>query len=152
MTAGSPVHYSHTQSGKTWVFVGLLAVVTTATLIAAAASGELWWFPLLVVLTAMGIVIGAVALFTRLTVEVSAAELILRWRFGWPVKRIERNSILAVEPVRNHWIYGWGIRWIPGGWMWNVWGLDAVQLELDSGRRFRIGTDQPAELAGALRR
>jgi hypothetical protein len=36
--------------------------------------------------------------------------------------------------------------------MWNVWGLDAVELELDTGRRFRIGTDQPVELTDALNR
>jgi hypothetical protein len=35
-------------------------------------------------------------------------------------------------------------------WVWNVSGLDAVELTLRSGRRFRIGTDEPEELAKAI--
>jgi hypothetical protein len=34
--------------------------------------------------------------------------------------------------------------------MYNVWGLDAVELELQSGKKFRIGTDEPAELLAIL--
>ena len=56
------------------------------------------------------------------------------------------------EEVTTHWIYGWGIRWIPGGWLWNVSGLDGVELALVSGRRFRIGTDEPEQLAGRFRK
>ena len=33
----------------------------------------------------------------------------------------------AVREVRNRWIQGWGIRKISRGWMYNVWGLDAVE-------------------------
>jgi len=39
---------------------------------------------------------------------------------------------------------------ISGGWMYNVWGLDAVELNLTSGKVFRIGTDEPAELLAAV--
>jgi hypothetical protein len=34
--------------------------------------------------------------------------------------------------------------------MRNVGGLDAVGLELTSGRRFRIGTDEPERLLHAI--
>ena len=33
-----------------------------------------------------------------------------------------------MELVRNKWWHGWGVRWVPGGSMYNVWGLDAVEL------------------------
>jgi len=36
--------------------------------------------------------------------------------------------------------------------MWNVSGLDAVELALDGNRRYRIGTDDPEGLAAALER
>jgi hypothetical protein len=36
---------------------------------------------------------------------------------------------------------GWGIRALHKGWLWNIAGLDAVELELKTGRVFRIGTD-----------
>ena len=55
----------------------------------------------------------------------------------------------AVRVVRNRWWYGLGIRWFPGGTLWNVWGLDAVEFDLGSGRALRIGTDQPEQLLEA---
>jgi hypothetical protein len=60
------------------------------------------------------------------------------------------NQITSARTVTTHWIYGWGIRWIPGGWLWNVTGLDGVELALVNGRRFRIGTDEPERLAAAI--
>jgi len=35
-------------------------------------------------------------------------------------------------------------------WLWNISGLDGVELALVSGRRFRIGTDEPKQLAAAI--
>ncbi len=43
-----------------------------------------------------------------------------------------------------------GIRKISGGWMYNMWGLDAVELEFTSGTVFRIGTDDSGNLIAAL--
>jgi hypothetical protein len=34
--------------------------------------------------------------------------------------------------------------------MYNVWGLDAVEFELSSGKVFRIGTDEPEEPLAVL--
>lgn len=45
---------------------------------------------------------------------------------------------------------GFGIWWIPRGTVWTVWGFDAIQLELSSGRVFRIGTDEPEALLATL--
>ena len=61
------------------------------------------------------------------------------------------TEIVGAEPVRNEWHYGWGIRFTAFGWLFNVSGLDAVELALDSGKRVRIGTDEPRRLAEAVR-
>ncbi len=66
-----------------------------------------------------------------------------------------RKSFLVDEletaaAVRNRWYHGWGIRKILGGWLYNVSGFDAVELRLKHGGRYRIGTDQPAELLAAI--
>ena len=47
-------------------------------------------------------------------------------------------------------MYGFGIRYVFDGWMWNVSGLDAVQLTLPDGKHFRIGTDEPKALEAAI--
>ncbi len=89
-------------------------------------------------------------LFGSLTVEVTDDEL-MHW-FGpkfWK-KSYLLHDIESVEMVKNSWIYGWGIRLTPYGWLYNVSGFDAVQIQLRSGRKFRIGTDDTKGLASAL--
>ena len=72
------------------------------------------------------------------------------FRLGRPHRSIPLSDVLRAETVRNKWWYGWGIRWFPGGTLWNVWGLDAVHLDLAGSRSFRIGTDDPEGLLAAI--
>jgi hypothetical protein len=84
--------------------------------------------------------------FPTLTVEGDERGLDVWFGPGVARRRIPWRDIRAARPVRNSWLAGWGIRWIGSGWMYNVSGLDAVELSLASGRRFRIGTDDPRGL------
>ena len=59
-------------------------------------------------------------------------------------------DVTAARKVRNHWYAGWGVRIIPRGRLYNVGGLDAVELEMDNGRVVRVGTDQPDALLAAV--
>jgi hypothetical protein len=52
---------------------------------------------------------------------------------------------------RNHWWNGFGIRSGSGFRLYNVSGLDAVELHLKSHDVRRIGTDDPQGLADALK-
>jgi hypothetical protein len=89
-------------------------------------------------------------LFPTLTAVVRGDRLQCFFGLGLIRREIPVADILAVSVVRNPWTYGWGLRLIPGGWLWNVSGLDAVELRLRSGKRFRIGTDEPAALHAAI--
>lgn len=137
--------YRHTQPGTPvlvvagGVFLLLVALVTT---IAAHPIAMAVVFLLLLCLV----------LFNSLTVEVTDAAV--RVRFGpGPIGRSFRLSDIGqVRTVRNPWYYGWGIRWFPHGWLFNVSGFDAVELTMLDGRVFRIGTDQPRELLAAIER
>lgn len=91
-----------------------------------------------------------IVLFGWLTVEVDDEKVSCLFGFGWPRKRIPLDDIASVEIVRNKWWYGFGIRLTPSGWMFNIQGLDAVMVERKSGKKFRIGTDEPADLAEAI--
>lgn len=55
------------------------------------------------------------------------------------------------EVARSRWWEGWGIRITPRGMLYNVSGTDAVEINLRSGQRLWIGTDEPEALAQALR-
>ncbi len=89
-------------------------------------------------------------LFSSLTVEVSEEELRHYFGPGFWKKTYLLQDIESVKQVRNSWIYGWGIRLTPFGWLYNVSGLDAVQIQLRSGKTFRIGTDDPKGLLEAI--
>ena len=89
-------------------------------------------------------------LFGTLTVEITDTEISCRFGPGLIHKEFPLDEITGARIVTNPWYYGWGIRWTPHGWMYNVSGLQAVELSLASGEKFRIGTDQPEELAAAV--
>jgi len=89
-------------------------------------------------------------LFGTLTVEITDTELSCRFGPGLIHKEFPLDEITGATVVTNPWYYGWGIRWTPHGLMYNVSGLQAVELSLASGEKFRIGSDQPEELADAI--
>ena len=102
-----------------------------------------------------GVIVSLIAAFIllslfSLTTVVSDDDVHVWFGVGLIRRRIALNRITSAEAVRNHWIYGWGIRVIPNGWLWNVSGLGGVELALVNGRRFRIGTDEPERLAAAI--
>jgi hypothetical protein len=100
----------------------------------------------------MIILAACLLLFFSLTVEIDGEVLRFRFGIGLIRKSIPLGEIVKAEPVRNRWIYGWGIHMTPTGWLYNVSGLEAVEITLKSGKSLRIGTDQPNELAAAINR
>ena len=40
---------------------------------------------------------------------------------------------------------------MPDGWLFKVSGLHAVEINLRSGTKYRIGTDEPKRLTAAIR-
>lgn len=138
------IAYRHVQHGYAmYVAFGLAAVaeLTSAILIPQARD---------VLLAGAAIAVALAWFFGRLSVELNDREAALAFGPGLLKKRIDLAEVRAVRAVRNRWYMGWGIKYFGGGWMWNVSGLDAVELEFRDGRRFRIGTDDPAGLAQAL--
>jgi hypothetical protein len=89
-------------------------------------------------------------LFGWLTVDLDDEALRVRFGIGLIRKTIPLEGVQSAQAVRNRWYWGWGIRFFPGGTLFNVSGLDAVELCMSHGRKYRIGTDQPHVLASAL--
>jgi hypothetical protein len=138
-------HYRHTQIG--WVILAALAAVFALVWARlppeAAVAARL---PLLLVAALLLLV------FSALTVEVDDGALRLRFGIGLVRKRIRLEEVTAWRVVRNPWFTGWGIRLGPGYVLWNVSGREAVELDFASGRRFRVGTDEPEALVSAIER
>ena len=113
--------YRHTQVG--WVILGVAAAVVA--FVWAGLPPEVTVaarVPLLLVAALVVLVFGT------LTVEVDQEAIRLRFGIGLVRKRIPLRDVQGWREFRNPWYSGWGIHLGPGGVLWNVSGLDAVQL------------------------
>jgi len=140
--------YRHTQLGILTIAASLAGVGV----VAAAQAGLLgetdapaWLLPVVgLVLVASGLT------FATLTVRVTGRELSLWFGPGFPRKSLALRDIRDVRIVRNPWYYGWGIHLTPRGWLYNVSGTWAVEIDLERGRSLRVGSDEPARLLEAI--
>jgi len=138
------MRYHHTQVG-TAILATCAAVAVAGAVVAWRISGQ----PATLIATLI-VLAGICIVFHSLTVVVENGEL--RWYFGpglWKY-RLALDEIPSVTTVRNRWWNGFGIRKAPGFSLYNVSGLDAVELKLKSGEIRRVGTDDPNGLAAAL--
>ncbi len=142
------MRYEHIQKAP---FYLLLVAIASGMFVAA------WFMPDLVAQFIMAMSAGVTALlalaFRQLTVRDEGGALLvcfgplpLFWR------RVRYAEIERAEQARSSWLDGWGIHMSPsGGWTWNLWGFDCVDIFLTRGRKLRLGTDDPSELAAFLR-
>lgn len=141
--------YEHRQIG--WTFMVPIGVILIAyMLIVFIAQGQV--FVGIPVVVLLGVVYGA---FAVLRTSVDRKEVRVGWTWGWPARRIPLKAIESHEQVRNKWWHGWGIRLIPGGMLYSVQGLDAVEIRYRDpkkrkDRMLRIGTDDAAGLVEAI--
>ena len=96
------------------------------------------------------ILIVCLLLFYSLTVEIRNGRLSVRFGIGLFRKSFSLSDIENAFPVRNRWYYGWGIHLSPHGWLFNVSGLEAVEIVLTTGKHYRIGTPEPNKLVQAI--
>ena len=78
----------------------------------------------------------------------------LRIRFG-PIPLFRRKLVYSrlekVKQSRSRLLDGWGIHLCTrGGWVWNLWGFDCVDIDFTGGKKLRLGTDDPDGLAAFL--
>ncbi|MCD4705962.1 hypothetical protein K8R61_02675 [bacterium] len=131
--------YKHTQTG----YLMIIALIIPLFILYFAMSIDefcqvlpIVFFTLLIVLT----------LFYSLTVEIDETRIVVKFGFGIINKKFVLKDIESCRVVRNYWYYGWGIRWTPHGWLYNISGLSAVEIQMKNGKKYRIGTDEPKNL------
>jgi hypothetical protein len=137
------VSYRHTQVGYSIIAILVLITACISTSLVFGNGPHVLVFP-------VGILGLCLLLFPTLTAVVQGETLCCFFGLGLIRRQIPVRDILSVSVVRNPWRYGWGLRSIPGGWLWNVSGVDAVELRLRDGKRFRIGTDEASVLREAI--
>jgi len=138
--------YRNTEIG--YVMMALVAIALVICIgLPLAISGR--WGPELYV--GPIIVSFVLFLFPTLTTEVDETRVRCAFGLGLIRREVALRDIAEAAIVRTHWFYGWGIRLIPGGWLWRVSSLDGIELKLRSGKLLQIGTNDAAGLADAIR-
>lgn len=135
--------YKHTQIG--YLLIVILSVVV---LLIVKLTIDTNFNPGTVLLLAFMIL--CLGTFATLTVEVDDQAINLRFGIGLLRKRFLLENVEASRAVKNPLYYAWGIHAIPGGWVFNVSGLQAVELQMRNGRKYRIGTDDAHSLLNAI--
>lgn len=101
-----------------------------------------------------GLGIPCLFFFTKLITEVRQDGLYIRFipfHFSFQKIAFDQLESYDVRTYRPIWEYGgWGIRFGPKGWAYNVSGNRGVQLELTGGKRVLIGSQRPDELRQAI--
>lgn len=139
--------YDHTQSAPIYLLLLVIGIGTLAgsvftdVIVAQVAMYSSGAFMLFLALC-----------FRDLTVSDEGTELLIA--FG-PLslfkRRLQYSEVEKVEQARSTIMDGWGIHMSPsGGWVWNLWGYDCVDVWYREGRKIRIGTDDAVVLATFL--
>ena len=138
------VRYKHTQVGwVTLTAIGAGLVVVGLTLPNAGES----WIPLAVFV----VLVVAMVAYSSLTVTITDDTLEVRYGPGLIRRRYPLVDIRLSRIVRNPFYYGWGTRMTPHGWLFNVSGFEAVEVEFKTGKKIRAGTNEPQALDSAIR-
>ncbi|MBN2134831.1 MAG: hypothetical protein JW737_03800 [Acidobacteria bacterium] len=135
--------YSHKQIGHVIIW-GLIAGLVLVVVIMLKTE-----FSLITIIISIALAI-FLYLFHSLTIEINEQDLIFFFGHGFWKKRILIAEIEKAEVVKNRWYYGWGIRLIQNGWLYNVSGLQAVEIQVKNGKTVRIGSDEPERVKEVL--
>lgn len=144
------MQYRHTQIGKT--FIVMLAILE------GLISGVLYFvhvtegiddlFALFFSIATIFVLL--ILLFFQFVVTIEDGFLKISFGIGLVKKRWRLDEIVRVIAMRNKWWYGLGIHLTPVGWLYNLEGLNAVEIEKMDGSVFRVGTDEPDVLIRAI--
>jgi uncharacterized membrane protein len=133
------VHYRKSQVSNVIVAVTGAGIIILGNIMwAFGCSCSLW-----AVIALLAVVM---LLFSALTVEVGEDAVTAKYGLGWPKRSIPFRRIRSVRPMEIPWYFGWGVRWIPRGWMFRGSGTAVIELQFEDERRFCIGTPEPKEL------
>jgi len=137
------MEYDHTQKGPLYLILIPLGVFFLGTARLMPHPAATWSFII------AGIAMWVFALgFRQLTVRDAGDHLLVQLG-PLPLfrRQLPYGEIESVKGGHGHPMEGFGIHLsVGGGWTWNLWGKEVVDVTLTGNRRIRIGTDDPEGL------
>ncbi len=134
--------YNKTQIGTLIIVTFLIAIAALLYIPTPQLKESLW-------ILILGLIL-VLLLFYSLTIRITPQHFEFSLGIGIIRKKIPIDEIAYCNPVKNSVFTGWGIRKIPGGWLYNMTGLWAVELTLKNGKIIRVGSPEPVEICKIL--
>jgi hypothetical protein len=136
----------YTQRGTFSIIVLTPFLIMSLVLILITGFKDLMIFSLLLFIALTFLI--CLLIFYKLTIYIDNNSISFKLGIGLISRKYLLSEILSCRPVKNNPVYGIGIRLIPQGWLYNVSGLDAVELTFKNKKsKVRIGTDKPDEIS-----
>lgn len=147
--------YRHTQIGVLMIaFILLSGAFGVALLLAGlwqAAADEDKIVLAATIAILLWILTSALAGLHSFTIHLSSKSLALWFGIGVGKREIALAHIRSASVVHNPWYYMWGVKRIPGGWLYGIAPAPrAVELVLVNGKMIRLLTDRPEEIVQRL--
>jgi hypothetical protein len=126
------------------VFI-IVAILIGTVAVAIIAEGRLAAAVIMICIYLFG-----VSLFYSFTVQVAAGKIKFWFGIGLFRKTYSLSEIKSTRQVKDPWYYFWGVKSIPGGWLYAIAPGDALEIVLKNGLIVHVGTDQPKMLRQAV--
>ncbi|RKY85416.1 hypothetical protein DRQ09_07330 [candidate division KSB1 bacterium] len=143
MVQNDESQYSSVQIGWLSIIILGVAIVSIIIIMLTLPYDPVAFIIMFVVLA---ILVICLIIFSFMSVICDRAYLKIRIGYiiskSFPIKDVESCKV-----VRIPWYYGWGIRIVPGGWLYRVSGFYAIEINMKNGKRYLIGTNEPQNLA-----
>lgn len=95
----------------------------------------------------------ALLIFYQLTIIVDNTAVSFKLGIGLIGKSYKISDIKSCSPVKNSPFLGFGIKMLRNGWLYNVSGLGAIELQFyHKSSVVRIGTNRPEEISEVINR
>ena len=146
--------FRYTQVGILTILMILLAAAFTAFVFASglkSTEGQDATILKVTGLVVAGVFVLALASFYSFTIQIADGKLNFWFGFGVGGKSFPIEGIRSVETVKNPWYYFWGIKSIPGGWLYSITpGGRAIEMIFKDNRKIHLGTNRPEEIKQRL--
>lgn len=140
--------YKHTQEGWAIIIIGVLMGLVPLVILLVTFNGRA---ERICIAIAIFIVLAVIVLLRNLTATVDEDKIGVRFGPGLFRKKFEINQIESSRCVKIWPFLEWGISFYPKrGWVYSVSGLDAVEITMKNGKKYRIGSNQPVKLIQAI--
>lgn len=144
-----PKHF--TQYGKLMFYIFTpIIIITLLKFYTHYHLGNTDFTPVIIITFLLSVIL---VLVYKLSITINDQHISFKMGIGLIKKSYPISDIKSVQKVKNNLLYGWGIRVIPGGWLYNVSGFEAIELRFHSSDKvIRIGTDKPEEVTNEIQK